>query len=63
MEFQVSFVQAQHKCSRSVTSFNVTGLDIDGNNDKISEYASFYGLQSFSLEKNSKLRQLNYPVG
>jgi hypothetical protein len=56
MEFQVSFVQANTNVPAVLTSFDVSGLDIDGNNDKISEYASFYGLQSFLLEKNSVLK-------
>jgi hypothetical protein len=56
MEFQVSFVQANTNVPAVLTSFDVSGLDIDGNNDKISEYASFYGLQSFLLEKNSALK-------
>jgi len=55
MEFQVSFVIAGTNVPFVIPSFNLTGLDIDGNNDKISEYASFYGLQSFTLEDNSSL--------
>ena len=56
MEFQVSFVQANTNVPAVLTSFDVSGLDIDGNNDKISEYASFYGLQSFLLENTSMLK-------
>ena len=56
MDFQVSFVQANTNVPAVLTTFDVSGLDIDGNNDKISEYASFYGLQSFLLEKTSKLK-------
>ncbi|GAC1427634.1 MAG: hypothetical protein NVSMB7_04540 [Chitinophagaceae bacterium] len=38
MEFQVSFVKANTNVAAGLIAFNVTGLDIDGNNDKISEY-------------------------
>ena len=55
MEFQVSFVHTTTNTPANVSSFNVTGLDIDGNGDKISEYASFFGMQSFTLEHNSAL--------
>ena len=55
MEFQISFVQANTSTAATVSKFNVTGLDIDGNNDKISEYQTYYGLQSYTLESNTKL--------
>ncbi|MEO5681972.1 MAG: T9SS type A sorting domain-containing protein [Chitinophagaceae bacterium] len=55
MEFQVSFVQSLTNTAANVNKFNVTGLDIDGNNDKISEYVSFYGMQTYTLENNSAL--------
>jgi hypothetical protein len=55
MEFQVSFVHAGTSNAASVTSFDITGLDIDGNDDKISEYQSYYGLKSYTLEKHSTL--------
>ena len=55
MEFEVSFLKAGTNTAAAIDAFNVTGLDIDGNNDKISEYASFYGLQTFTLEKNTQL--------
>jgi len=55
MEFQISFVQSNTSIAAAVSKFNVTGLDIDGNNDKISEYQTYYGLQSYTLESNTKL--------
>ncbi|MEP6727091.1 MAG: T9SS type A sorting domain-containing protein [Bacteroidota bacterium] len=55
MEFQVSFVQSYTNTAAQVTKFDVTGLDIDGNDDKISEYQTYYGLQSYTLEENSAL--------
>src|ERR1700712_1112733 len=56
MEFQISFVQAGTNVAANIASFNVTGLDIDGNGDKINEYVSLYGLQSFLLENKSVLK-------
>lgn len=55
MEFQVSFVQANTNTAAVVSSFNVTGLDIDGNGDKLSEYQTYYGLHTFTLENSSVL--------
>jgi Secretion system C-terminal sorting domain len=59
MEFQVSFVQSNTNRAIVVNNFDVTGLDIDGNGDKISEYVSFYNLKSFTLENNSALAVSN----
>ncbi len=56
MEFQISFVQANTNTAAIVSAFDVTGLDIDGNNDKINEYQTYYGLQSYILEKNTALQ-------
>ncbi len=55
MEFQVSFVKTATNTAATVAAFNVTALDIDGNNDKISEYQSYYGLRSFTLENPTLL--------
>jgi len=55
MEFQVSFVKANTNAPQSIDTFNISGLDIDGNNDKISEYQSYYGQKSYTLESNSVL--------
>ncbi len=55
MEFQVSFVTANTNTAAVVSSFSATGLDIDGNGDKISEYQTYYGLNTYTLEKKSVL--------
>lgn len=55
MEFNISFVLTNTHIPTPVAAFNLSGLDIDGNNDKISEYATFYGLTSFILEQTSTL--------
>ncbi|MFT3936802.1 MAG: T9SS type A sorting domain-containing protein [Chitinophagaceae bacterium] len=59
MEFQISFVQTATNTATNVTKFDVTGLDIDGNGDKISEYQSYYGLQTYTLESNTALAASN----
>ncbi len=59
MEFQVSFVQANTNKAVAVSNFQVTGLDIDGNGDKINEYVSFYNLKTYTLESNSVLSVSN----
>lgn len=55
MEFQISFVEAGTSKFIIVNNFDVTGLDIDGNDDKIKEYVSFYNLKTYTLEQNSSL--------
>jgi hypothetical protein len=55
MEFQVSFVKAGTSSAVPVSAFSVTSLDIDGNNDKISEYQSYYGLSTYTLEQATSL--------
>lgn len=58
MEFQVSFVIRNTQTAALVDEFNLSAIDIDGNGDKIHEYVSFYGLQSYQLETNSLLSVL-----
>lgn len=59
MEFNISFVKAGTKTATPVSSFNVTGLDIDGDDDKLNEYLSFYNQASYTLERNTKLTVTN----
>jgi Secretion system C-terminal sorting domain len=59
MEFQISFVESATTKLIAVKQFDVTGLDIDGNGDKISEYVCFYSLKSYTLEQNSSLAVSN----
>lgn len=55
MEFQIKFVKKDVHTDVSVTKFDVTALDIDGNDDKINEWVSFYNLKSYILESHSDL--------
>lgn len=56
MEFSISFVTANTTNTVNVASFNVTGLDIDGNADKLNEWVGFYGLNTYTVENNSILQ-------
>ena len=59
MEFKISFVNTGSNTPTVVDSFNVTALDIDGNNDKINEWVSFYNLKTFLFESNTQLASSN----
>jgi Secretion system C-terminal sorting domain len=56
MEFEVSFVDRKTMNPAMVEKFDLTAIDIDGNGDKIREYVSFYGLQSYLLESVSTIK-------
>jgi hypothetical protein len=55
MDFEVSFVKKGTTTAATIDQFDLSAIDIDGNGDKISEYVSFYGLKSYTLERNSLL--------
>lgn len=59
MEFEISFVNKDKNTPVTVSSFNVTGLDIDGNGTNAHEYLSFYKLSSYTLENRSLLNVTN----
>jgi len=59
MEFKITFVNTGFNSPAAVDSFRVTGLDIDGNSDKINEWVSFYDNASFSYESNTLLSSSN----
>jgi hypothetical protein len=59
MEFQISFVNKGQTSPATVSGFNVTGLDIDGNGTNAHEYLSFYQLSSYTLENRSLLNVTN----
>ncbi len=52
LEFQIAFVQAGKTTPVTVNSFSVSGLDDDGNTT-FHEYLSLYGLDTYTLEKNT----------
>lgn len=56
MEFQITFVKHDDNSTPvSVSEFNVTGLDIDGDGVGLHEFLSFYSLQTFTLEQNTMM--------
>lgn len=55
MEFNIQFVEHATTSPATITEFNVSGVDIDGNSQYINEYLSFYDMQDYSLEANSGL--------
>lgn len=63
MEFQISFVKSGTLIPSTVTSFNVTGLDIDGDGKSLFEYLSFYGLTNYTLEKTTAVTVSNIMSG
>jgi hypothetical protein len=66
MEFQISFVKTNSTTPVTVTSFDLTALDIDGNGDRINEWVCFYDLKTSTFESNtllSSLTLLDYVLG
>jgi hypothetical protein len=55
MEFKIQFVVKNTTNPAIINNFYATGLDIDGNDDKLKEWDSFYGGTSYTLENNTQL--------
>lgn len=55
MEFEMKFVQRNTTTPVTITEFDLSAIDIDGNGALLHEYVSFYGLSSYILESNSML--------
>jgi hypothetical protein len=54
MEFKVSFVKHNNPAQPvSVNQFFVSGFDIDGDDDHLHEFQSYYKMQYFTLEQNT----------
>lgn len=56
MEFEISFVEIGSSKVVNVKNFDVSGIDIDGNSDKIREYVTFFKASSYKLESHSLLK-------
>ncbi len=65
MEFTISFGQVVliMQFSITVAAFNVTSLDMDGDNDRLREQVSFYGLSSYTLETPTSITVANVTGG
>ncbi len=59
MEFEITFVNANTTVPATVSSFDVTAIDIDGDGNRLNEYVSFYNQQSYTVENNSVLQVSN----
>ena len=59
LEFEISFVEKGKTTPVTVTNFDVTALDIDGNDDRFCEYVSFFNLKSYTVENGSMLKVTN----
>jgi hypothetical protein len=56
MEFEFTFVNKNTTTPAIINTFKVTAVDIDGDNEDLREWDSFYGLTSYTLESNSQLQ-------
>lgn len=59
MDFDVRFVTKDGNTPVTVSNFNVTALDVDGDGSRLYEYVSFYNAQSYILESNTQLTVQN----
>jgi hypothetical protein len=56
MEFRVSFVKHTDHCQPvSVSQFYVSGLDIDGDGQQLTEFQTYYNIKYFTLEHQTAL--------
>lgn len=55
MEFEISFVKTGTSLPVSVTGFNMTALDIDGNGGTLKENVCLYNMQSYVFEATTSL--------
>ena len=61
VEFEISFVKTGTSTEVDVTEFNLTALDVDGDDLTIQEYVEFSGFKTCSFENGTEL--LNAQVG
>jgi hypothetical protein len=59
MEFQISFVNKNTMTPATIATFSTTALDIDGDNDHLHEWDSFYGQASYTVENTTLLSVTN----
>ncbi|MBS1563599.1 MAG: T9SS type A sorting domain-containing protein, partial [Bacteroidetes bacterium] len=55
MDYSITFVKTGTTQMSNLMSFASSALDIDGNGSKISEYVSFYYMQTYSVPDNSEM--------
>ncbi len=59
MEFEITFVTTNTQTLQAVPGFKATAIDIDGDNNTLNEWVSFYSLNSYTLETNSAVTVTN----
>lgn len=59
MDFEISFVKAATTLSMSVSSFDITALDVDGDDFYIREYVEMYKADAYMVESISLLKITN----
>lgn len=59
IEFSMNFVKKGSTTPATVKTFKLTALDIDGDDNRLREYVSFYGAHSYTLERNTSLTVTN----
>ena len=55
MDFGIEFVKTGTTQAATLKTMSGTALDVDGNNDKIAEYVSFYYMQTYSLASGTQM--------
>lgn len=64
MEFSISFVKSSdNTIPQTVTAFDLTALDVDGDDSKLKEQLNIYGLNSYTCENNTSLSVSNIVGG
>jgi Secretion system C-terminal sorting domain len=59
MEFTITFVNMNTTTPVSINTLNATALDIDGDNNSLREYVSFFSPNSYTLENPTNLSVSN----
>lgn len=59
MDFEMTFVKTGTSTPITFDDFDLTAIDIDGNGHLIREYVGFFGLNSYTLEQDSRLTVSN----
>ncbi|MBL0271679.1 MAG: T9SS type A sorting domain-containing protein [Chitinophagaceae bacterium] len=55
MEFEINFMTKNTSNTAAISEAYATGLDIDGDDNKLKEWDAFYGSTSYTVESNTQL--------
>jgi hypothetical protein len=56
MEFEISFISVVDNSPVSISSMDVTAIDIDGDGDHVNEWVSMYNFESYTTERHTSLQ-------